>query len=181
MDIADLLRVCQEAVTQVRSQILTLSVILVIHGVGAHTAVHAHHIALSVCRVSHFPEEGGAANGVTRSQHAVDGDIAQGNRLLIGIETIRLEILRMGILVDVDGLLRAGLHEFPVLFGHVHLCAGQLFHDSCGSTVIKVRVADEDLFDLLRTIAQAVDGIHQHVSTLRDCRVDEDQPVPCVN
>ena len=110
----------------------------------------------------------------------MDGDIAQGNRLLIGIETIRLEILRMGILVDVDGLLRAGLHEFPVLFGHVHLCAGQLFHDSCGSTVIKVRVADEDLFDLLRTIAQAVDGIHQHVSTLRDCRVDEDQPVPCV-
>ena len=143
--------------------------------------MHGNCILSSVHRIFLFPEKAGAANGMARSQHGLNTDVSQGYRLIVRIKLVRFKILHVGTGIRDHGLLRAAFHEYIVLFGHIHACAGQLLHLSRRTAMVKVRVADQDLLNICRFISKSVDRIYQQVTALRDCRIDQDQSVTCVD
>ena len=143
--------------------------------------MHGNHILITGYRIFLFPEKAGAANGMSRGQHGLDADISKGYRFLIGIKLIRFKVLYMRAGIRDHGFLRAALHEYIVLFGHTNLCSGQRLHFSCCSAVIEMRMADQDFLNISRLVSQCIDRIYHQIRALRNCAVDQDQAIACID
>lgn len=171
---SDALGIVDEARAQRRGEVGACPVIVVVHGVRAHAAIHGNGIPLAVRGIRNFPEKRRAAAGMARRQQRAHRYVPQLDGMLVREVAVNLKRLRMQARIEMRRLLRAGAHELGVLATHEDLGAREMCQHAGRAAVVDMRVGDEDELDIGEPVSQLVDRVDQQRTSLRHCRVNQD-------